>query len=204
MQRQLDFNREQHFHANTGALKQHFRLDKELRRSLADSLIESGLNAAHAARVAQWDPYDQKSSAEWFDAEYMFGNSKGFDVVIGNPPYISHDKIKSDLKPLLKETYQSYKPFADLYCYFLELSLHQLVRSGVLALITSNSYLRTDYGQGIRACLRRNSSLLQVLNIEDSQVFDNAIVNVAITFAQKTVTPEEKPCLVVNGPLFFK
>src|SRR5690606_2815923 len=49
------------------------------------------------------------------------GNFEGFDVVIGNPPYISHDKIKE--KNFLINYFKSYEPFADIYCYFMERSL---------------------------------------------------------------------------------
>ena len=52
-----------------------------------------------ARKIAQWKPYDQNAKADWFDPEWMFGVVNGFDVVTGNPPYISHDKIQNNLKP---------------------------------------------------------------------------------------------------------
>ena len=72
LQRQLDVNRERHFHATSRSQKFQYRdTDKQLRQQLASSLTDSGLDAGHAARVAQWDPYDQNASAaEWFDPEY--------------------------------------------------------------------------------------------------------------------------------------
>ena len=56
---------------------------------------------AAAAQLAAWDPYDQNTFAPFFDSEWMFGWGKGFDVVIGNPPYVRQEKIKH-LKPFLK------------------------------------------------------------------------------------------------------
>ena len=56
-------------------------------------------------RIAQWDPYDQNATADWFDPEWMFGITEGFDIVIGNPPYIQLQKDgggrlgKSCIKP---------------------------------------------------------------------------------------------------------
>ena len=64
----------------------------DLREDLADELVKVGLQANDADRIATWDPYDQNASADWFDAEYMFGVSDGFDIVIGNPPYIQLQK----------------------------------------------------------------------------------------------------------------
>ena len=170
LQQQLNANRERHFHANTRGLKRQYReRDKELRRELAASLTGSGLDAGHAVRVADWDPYDQNSSADWFDPEYMFGVASGFDVVIGNPPYVSHDKISRQVKDSLRDIYESHKPFADLYCYFMERATTLLNDGGVSALITSNSFLKAEYGTLIRNFLRRNTVLLQVLSIENSR-----------------------------------
>ena len=52
---------------------------------LALALQEVGFTANSAKQIADWDPYDQNASAKWFDAEYMFGVTDGFDVVIGKP-----------------------------------------------------------------------------------------------------------------------
>ena len=54
-----------------------------------------------ARKIAGWKPYDQNASADWFDPEWMFGITDGFDVMIGNPPYVRQEKIK-ELKPTLK------------------------------------------------------------------------------------------------------
>ena len=202
LQVELDNNREQHFHANTRRRKLEYRKqDTGLREQLAAALRETGFAAGDADKVAQWDPYDQNASAAWFDPEYMFGVADGFDVVIGNPPYVSHDKISSQVKPTLGSAYESYKPFADLYCYFIERAAKLQKDGGVSALITSNSFLKAEYGALIRNYLRRNTVLLQVLNIENSQVFDNVIVNVAITITRKAAPDHDDLCLVASGGL---
>ena len=131
------------------------------------------------------DPYDQNASADWFDSEWMFGIGAGFDVVIGNPPYISHDKIPEQLKTEIRNHYQSYQSFADVYCYFIEKAIELQNQQGILSLITSNSYLRAEYGAPIRGLLQNKNVLLRVLNIEESQVFESAIVNVAIIISRK-------------------
>ena len=201
LQHQLKANRERHFHAAIRAQKSRYRMrDKELRQALSNSLTESGLNADQAAKVANWDPYDQNASAEWFDPEYMFG-VEGFDVVIGNPPYVSHDRIPKVAKLELKGHYYAHQPFADLYCYFMERATTLLNAGGVSALITSNSFLRAEYGAPIRKFLRNNTTMLHVLNIETSQVFENVIVNVAITLASKTANAPSQLCIVASAPL---
>ena len=202
LQDELRQNRERYFHANTRALKLRCRdEDKRLRGELAEELRQIGMAAGDAGKISDWDPYDQNASAGWFDAEYVFGVANGFDVVIGNPPYVSHDKIDQTTKDALRKSYESHQGFADLYCYFMELASSLTSRGGVSALITSNSYLKADYGAPIRGFLRRNMALLQVLNIEGSQVFDNVIVNVAITLARNTAIPTDELCIVASAPL---
>ena len=153
-----------------------------------------------AQKIAQWKPYDQNAKADWFEPERMFGVADGFDVAIGNPPYISHDKIPKQLKAQIKNHYQSYQPFADVYCYFIEKALELQSDRGVLSFITSNSYLRAEYGAPIRNLLLSKNMLLRILNIEDSQVFESAIVNVAIIMSRKPTNSTDDSCIVVNSP----
>ena len=202
LERALHENRERHFHATTRRTKTTYRKkDAKLRTELAGALRTAGFPAADAGKIAQWDPYDQNASADWFDAEYMFGLTTGFDVVLGNPPYISHDKIERDLKDKLRSTYQTYQSFADEYCYFIEKAVGLQSQSGVLSMITSNSYLRAEYGKPIRNFLKKHNYLLRVLSVEDSQVFDSAIVNIAIIVSSKSENHTDESCIVVNSPL---
>ena len=89
LQSQLRQNRERYFHANTRGSKLDSRKeDKRLREELVAELRQIGMAASDAEKIAAWDPYDQNASANWFDAEYMFGVPGGFDITIGNPPYV--------------------------------------------------------------------------------------------------------------------
>ena len=167
---------------------------------MAKELTQIGMPTDEAEKIAYWDPYDQNASTDFFDTEWMFGITDGFDVVIGNPPYISHDKIERQFKAKIKEYYQTYEPFADVYCYFIEKAIKLQNDGGVLSLITSNSYLRAEYGAPIRKILRSTNALQRLLSIEDSQVFESAIVNVAIIVSRKSTHPTDDICVVVNSP----
>ena len=201
LERELGDNRERHFHATTRPQKLACkRKDKALRGELAKELKRVGMPADDAEKIAHWDPYDQNASTDWFDSEWMFGIPDGFDIVIGNPPYISHDKIEKQLKAKLKDYYQSYQPFADVYCYFIEKAIKLQKQRGVLSLITSNSYLRAEYGAPIRRLLQNKNTLHRLLSVENSQVFENAIVNVAILVSRKSTNLTDDICVVVNSP----
>ena len=201
LEQELRDNRERYFHATTRPQKLACKKkDKQLRRELAAKLKSVGMPADDAEKIAHWDPYDQNAKADWFDPEWMFGVTDGFDVVIGNPPYISHDKIPKQLKTGIRDRYQSYEPFADVYCYFIEKAIGLQNQQGILSFITSNSYLRAEYGAPIRKLLKNENMLLRVLNIEDSQVFESVIVNVAIIVSRKSTNLTDDFCIVVNSP----
>ena len=201
LQRELNTNRENHFHATTRQKKLECREDdQQLRGKLAAALEQSGFPTDDAERVAHWAPYDQNASADWFDPKYMFGVTEGFDVVIGNPPYVSHDRIPKDLKAQLELDYRSYQSFADVSCYFIEKAVELQNSEGVLSFVTSNSYLRAEYGAPIRELLSGETTLHTVVSIEDSQVFENVIVNVAVIVTCKSTDNATGPCIVVNSP----
>ena len=193
--------RRRHFTARTPRTKERYRKqDADLRAEISALLQQDGFPSETTEKIANWDPYDQNATADFFDPEWMFGITDGFDVVIGNPPYISHDKISKQLKTKIKNGYQSYQPFADMYCYFIEKAINLQNEGGILSFITSNSYLRAEYGAPIRNLLRSKNVLLRMLNIEDSQVFESAIVNVAIIVSRKPINVSDDFCFVVNSP----
>ena len=119
----------------------------------------------------------------------------GFDVIIGNPPYISHDRI--DNKNFLKDNFISYSAFGDLYIFFYELAHKILNSNGISSLITSNSFLKAEYGKPLRHYFKEYSNIEQVINIENTQIFSDAIVNTVILTFKKTKTGDS--ALVVNS-----
>ena len=200
-EKELEDVRRRHFTARTPETKAKYRdLDDQIRTELINLLKGIGFPHETTEKIARWSPYDQNASAGFFDPEWMFGVRDGFDLVIGNPPYISHDKIPKQLKTAIKAHYQSYQPFADVYCYFIEKAIELQNKRGILSFITSNSYLRAEYGAPIRELLKSKNMLLSVLSIEDSQVFESVIVNVAIIVSRKPTNLTDDFCVVVNSP----
>ena len=121
IQRELQENRERHFHTTSRRDKLACRKkDRELREMLAESLEEVGLPAGDAGRIAQWDPYDQNARADWFSAEYMFGVADNFDIVMANPPYVRQELIKPAAykNALVSQYSDAAGRRSDLYCYF--------------------------------------------------------------------------------------
>jgi adenine-specific DNA-methyltransferase len=159
-----------------------------LRDELATLLKqEATLSPGLADQMAAWDPFDQNRHAEFFDPEWMFGFQQGFDIVIGNPPYVRQEAIKDD-KPRLKLHYACYTPKADLYVYFYERSFQLLKPYGCLSFITSNKWLRTGYGEALRIFMGTQTQLVRILDFDYEDVFD-ALAYPTIVIATKRAKP---------------
>jgi hypothetical protein len=107
----------------------------------------------------------------------------GFDIVIGNPPYVRQEQIKH-LKPLLKSYYDCFTGMADLYVYFYERAIRLLKVGGVFSFITSNKWLRSAYGERLRTWLTKNARILQLIDFGDAPVFA-AIIYPCIVILQR-------------------
>jgi len=95
---QIEEIRADFFSAATRSEKRRCReADAKARRQLSTKLGELNFPKEDARRIAAWDPYDQNATADWFDAERMLGVHGGFDIVIGNPPYIRLSKQQGRL-----------------------------------------------------------------------------------------------------------
>ncbi|TDJ80130.1 DUF7149 domain-containing protein [Campylobacter volucris] len=117
------------------------------------------------------------------------GNFKGFDLVIGNPPYIRQEEIK-ELKNTLSKNYKVYKGTADIYTYFYELGFNVLKENGILSFITSNKYTRAGYGEPLREFLLKNTCILKYIDLNGIKVFDSATVDTSILSFEKSKTKE--------------
>ncbi len=103
----------------------------------------------------------------------VFESKGGFDVVIGNPPYVRQESIK-ELKPALDQEYECYTGRADLYVYFYEQGLRLLKPKGVLSYISSNKWLNANYGVNLRKHLAANSQIHSITDFGELPVFDAA------------------------------
>ncbi|MCD4680416.1 MAG: Eco57I restriction-modification methylase domain-containing protein, partial [Bacteroidales bacterium] len=97
----------------------------------------------------------------------------GFDVVIGNPPYVRQELFK-DIKPFLEQEYKCYNSVADLYTYFIEKGIHLTNNIGKFSFILPNKFLKATYGKNIRKVMLENSKLELIFDFDDFPVFEDA------------------------------
>ncbi len=154
---------------------------KEVQKSLLDKVLQWAGKDSEVSQLATWKPFEDESCA-WFDPVWMFGVTEGFEVVLGNPPYVRQEAIKH-LKADLK-SYRVYTGTSDLYTYFYEASFNLLKTGGILAFITSNKWMRTAYGEKLRNFLLTETSLLQLIDFKGKQVFDATVDTNILLFAK--------------------
>jgi len=112
------------------------------------------------------------------------GDFVGFDVVIGNPPYIRQEEF-STIKPYLKTRYTIYNSISDLLTYFIELGYDILKQKGCFQFIISNKFTRANYGKELRNFLKEKTKLTHFIDFSGIPVFDEATVDAAILGFEK-------------------
>jgi type II restriction/modification system DNA methylase subunit YeeA len=141
-----------------------------------------------ANMLAQWDPYDQNASAPFFDPEWMFGIRDGFDIVIGNPPYIqlqkAYDAKRKYADLYIGEGYTTFDRRGDIYCLFYERGVELLRPNGILAYITSNKWMRAGYGEKLRDYFAKHTNPLLLIDLGPG-VFESATVDTNILLLQR-------------------
>ena len=193
--------RNEHFRAKSASQKRRLReSDDELRKFLAQLLAENDMaSRADAEQMARWNPYDQNASSEFFSAEWMFNVKDGFDLVIGNPPYIQLQNNSGELGKLYAPCgYQSFASTGDIYCLFYERGWQLLKKSGHLCYITSNKWMRAGYGEKLRTFLATKTNPQLLIDFGGVKVFESATVDTNILLFEKGANAHKTLCAVTN------
>jgi len=140
-------------------------LDNNLR--VGDSLIEDSSFAYRS------------HGFEWKTAFPDIFAAGGFDVVLGNPPYVRQELLK-DLKPYLENRFEVYHGVADLYAYFFERGLRILKPGGRLGYISNCTFFKIASGAPLRNFLRTQATLENVVDFGDHQIFEGVTTYPAI------------------------
>ena len=171
------------FLAKRNVDKQRLKKDiKDTRYELAKAIKDTGFVSQGAAQLlANWDMFDQNASSLFFDSEWMFGVKDGFDIVIGNPPYV--------VVPV--SLYTNYEWNNDLYKIFFELSLKELCCSkGIVSMITPKFYLLNKDDNKMRLYFMNRVDLLSIATCNPfDAVTENVITIVRKDTPQNTSIP---------------
>ena len=205
--------RHKHFRAKTASEKIRLRkADEQLRANLAELLSQGFQSDLGADQLSKWNPYDQNAVADFFDAEWMFGLADGFDIVIGNPPYIQlqkstgqkgKDKKGKEFDMKFADLYvdcnfETFDRTGDIYCLFYERG-HQLLRQGGhLCYITSNKWMRAGYGESTRQFFVSKTDPQLLIDFAGVKIFESATVDTNILLFEKAENKGRTICSVTK------
>lgn len=179
--------RGRHFTARTSATKAHLReLDAKIRAEISELLRQARLPHETAEKLANWNPYDQNTSADFFDPEWMFGIRDGFDIVIGNPPYLNVELVSTEQKAYFAEHYRTFYKRYDVFGLFYEAALTKhTTRDGTVAFIVPQQIANNLSYKKLRDLILENRWLREVLYLGD-KVFQAANNDVCVLFLTKS------------------
>ncbi|MDM7912281.1 MAG: TaqI-like C-terminal specificity domain-containing protein [Methanotrichaceae archaeon] len=127
---------------------------------------------------------------DWKRAYPGIMEAGGFDAVIGNPPYVRQESLGEDFKAYAKGHFKTYAGTADLYTYFIERSNDLLRDGGLFSFIVSNKWLKSNYGQALRAWMK-DRGLEEIVDFGDLPVFRNATTYPCIVRMRKAAVQED-------------
>jgi type I restriction-modification system DNA methylase subunit len=172
---------------------------KDLRKELGVLLADSLGSSKKAQHIADWDPFDPQASSDFFDSHWMFGRSlaHGFDIVLGNPPYIQLSKTEwatAEYIATLKTRYGTAGGRANTFVFFIHLGLDLMTANGTMSYIVPNTLLTQDYYEETRRLLlsQRLRSLVQYTRLP----FEHAVVE-NITFVVSKETPAKDHTIAI-------
>lgn len=115
----------------------------------------------------------------------VFRDNGGFDIVIGNPPYVKVQNLTHDTIDILKANYDTAWKRIDMSTLFIELGYKLINSEGTVNYITSNQFLSTEYGRKMREFFVEKQAVRQIVDFGDLRVFENAMTYVSIFFVAK-------------------
>lgn len=120
----------------------------------------------------------------------------GFDIVIGNPPYIQMQKDAGYLSQMLENSnFQTFERTGDIYSLFYENGFNQLKNKGIITFISSNKWMRTNYGKSTRRFFNEKTNPLKLIDFGNVQIFESATVDTNILMLQKALQQKKfKAC----------
>lgn len=201
------------FGAKTVRTKRKYKnIVNDLRQEIADMLYANGAVGNDEARqLASWDMFDQNASSPFFDPEWMFNVKEGFDIVIGNPPYVFTRDVdfSGEFKQYIENEYfskisttgkkskakQSGK--INLFAIFIMKGIMLNSIKGVLTYIIPNTILRTTTYDIIRKYILDNTSVNQIVDL-GSGVFEKVTASTVIMQLSNYVDKNNKICAITE------
>jgi type I restriction-modification system DNA methylase subunit len=132
------------------------------------------------------EDWTQTKPFDWKDHFHkIMAGEGGFDIIIGNPPYVRIQTLPKDQVTFFNENFVSATGNYDIYALFVEQGLKLLKPGGILGFILPHKFFQAAYGQGLRKLIAEQKALMEVVNFRDNQIFEEASTYTCLLFLQK-------------------
>ena len=165
--------------------EQKSRQRSEINDSVKSYIRQQGLRPEALARLTSLDPSANQEFFLWHTWFKDIFDKGGFDIVIGNPPYINVENLEEKTKAFLFSHYSTCQGRTDIYIGFIEKVVSLMNDNGLTSFIIPYSYTNQNYGELSRRLLSENHSIFEIVDTSNYYVFDNAVVkNIIIRFGK--------------------
>ena len=148
-----------------------------------------------------FDKPEEKRPIIWDEAFPDIMKNGGFDVIIGNPPYVRIQTLPKDEVTYFSDKFESAKGSYDIYLLFIEQAYRLLHKGGVAGFILPNKFMVSDYGEKLRELLSREHAVWKIVDFGDAQVFGEATTYTMLLFLQKV---QNKEVLYMSAANYLK
>lgn len=157
-----------------------------------DEIKHKNTGDTRAYKISTWNPFNHEK-VDWFDPNWMYGVD-GFDIVIGNPPYVQLQKDNGRLAKLYEgQGFETFDRTGDVYSLFYETGFKVLLPKGILTYITSNKWMKSKYGKKTRSFFIKKTNPISVLDFGNIQVFKSATVDTNVLVLESS---PNRDCLI--------
>ena len=166
--------------------------------SVKNYIVQQGIGPAAETRLNAIDPSANKDFFLWHTWFKDIFDNGGFDIVIGNPPYIQLQANGGELADLYKECgFKTFSRMGDIYSLFYEQGYNILANSGHLCFITSNKWMRAGYGELTRQFFTGYTNPKIIVDL-GGNIFENATVDTNILLFSKSKNMGETQGVTVD------
>jgi len=127
----------------------------------------------------------------WQNAFPEIMKEDGFDIIIGNPPYVRPHNLPTETKEYLWQHFTTFVAKSDLYCCFIEQAIRLVKPGGFVGFVVSDGWLRLDSFRVLRQYILEHCRVVTLVDLPD-KVFEDAMVKTGIFVFQKCLLPEER------------
>jgi type I restriction-modification system DNA methylase subunit len=203
-----DFVAKQRGHAQKGEVDFHDRVrqlevlqncifgvdkDKQAVEVARLNLLLRGLHSREKLPMLENIAHGDSLHQETFETNFpQVIKDGGFDVIVGNPPYVRQETLGEEFKTYAKQNFETFAGTADLYIYFIEQAHKLLKPGGLFGMIVSNKWMRSNYGKALREFITNNAEIMEIIDFGELPVFENAATFPVIIITRKAKTEKQK------------